>query len=282
MSLLASTLLLISLSNPSASDVLKTASKLAMELRYVEASVACLEVATRDDLEESVRYEAITAALGYADIAVEETGDSAPLCRAHSVLVTHEVTDHEMLRPNVERRLEAIVGTDWRETCEALLHESEDVETTSAPEPHGLLESPVTPTPPPRRPATAATEITDRSTRPRALLVAGATLTTVGAVYLAGMTTSLYLWDRNTRELRELTAKAETTGKTDETNARAQELRDSSRVLKPIAISAGVVGSAAIVSGLVMLAVSHRRSRRFALIPTASPRAGGITILTRF
>ncbi|MCB9749491.1 MAG: hypothetical protein H6713_05725 [Myxococcales bacterium] len=262
-----------------ASEVLETASSLAMQGQYSEATALCLEVLERIEHDDAIRQEALVAALGYADSAAESTGDPTPLCRAHAALVDRGGEDLDAFRPRVEQRLEVIAGSAWREVCEPEPPEPEN--TDAAPIPRRIASTP-RPRPGiegPQPRVLSSVDSTDVPSRPRELLIAGATLTSIGAAFLGGMAVSLYLWDQDTRELQDL---GKLSNKTAETDLRAQELLGSPLVYEPIAIGTGVVGSAVAISGIVMLALSQRRTRHLELLPTASPRAGGLTLTARF
>ncbi|MCA9717168.1 MAG: hypothetical protein KC468_21015, partial [Myxococcales bacterium] len=170
-----------------ASEVLETASSLAMQGQYSEATALCLEVLERIEHDDAIRQEALVAALGYADSAAESTGDPTPLCRAHAALVDRGGEDLDAFRPRVEQRLEVIAGSAWREVCEPEPPEPEN--TDAAPIPRRIASTP-RPRPGiegPQPRVLSSVDSTDVPSRPRELLIAGATLTSIGAAFLGGM-----------------------------------------------------------------------------------------------
>jgi hypothetical protein len=253
-------------------DVLVAASKATQAKEFARATEMCLELAALQEIDAQTRGDALFAALGNGDMAYEETGDMIPLCRAYASLVDFGSGDVLALKPRVEHRLESIAGPSWRSFCFP-------VEEAPAPPPVSaplVRPSPIAASSPEAQPAASpvppAVVDAPRSKRSRQLVISGATLVSLGAASLAGMTAALYQWNLDSNELESI---AEGMISPEEL-VRARELDERTKLLKPLAITTGTFGVVSTITGVALLIVgSRRRARKLSLQPVGGPRFMG-------
>ncbi len=267
-------------------DMLLAADRAAQAHEYERAAELCLEVADKDETEDQLRQDALQAALGYADIAVDETGSVESLCRAYASLVEHGQGDVLALKPVIEERLESIEGPSWRASCFAPSDPVEQPRPTAEDVPPPISSEPPSDPPRPALLSVTPTTIADRQSTPRGrgLTIAGATLVSIGAASLAGMTATLIVWDHKYDSIiAHGDAVNQGAEKTPTRNDEVERLGDSDAYLKPLAITTGTLGAATLITGVALLIAGHRKhSRDVNVTPTFSRAFHGLSLTARF
>jgi hypothetical protein len=263
------------LSPAAADETLVAADTAAQAHNFARAAEICLELASDEETEPQTRQDAVLSGLGYANMAYTQEGDVSLLCRAYTVLLEHGRGELLELKPKAEHHLESIAGPSWHSIC---------FPVEEAPE---VPPAPVVPAPVAAPAATALpAPQEDASARPRPsrpLVIAGGTLVSLGVASFAGMTAALVVWDRNTDAIYDnAAALGQGVELTPARISKVEQLADSNAYLKPLAITTGVLGAVAVITGAALLIAGRKRSRELSVTPTLTPTFGGLSLQARF
>ncbi|MGB1014153.1 MAG: hypothetical protein ACPG4T_08480 [Nannocystaceae bacterium] len=271
---------------------------------YWKATTIWARLANREQPGDA-RDGYVLRAVSAADLMFDEYGERRALCLGHQVLSTHlRAGRSEGQQYFVNRRRELTaklvdhLGERWPYACRQLLRESSFGETpptpvvriqSSRPAPvPALPEGDATSCDPPKDQQESScagfSNTSSTSDRPkrRPLLIAGATLTSLGTATLLGTVTSSIFYKQRQLELRVLAENAENGPLTPAELELATSNAHSATRLKNVVIGTGIVGGAQLVAGVVMLVVDarqqkSRRASRIAVAPLVSPSlAGGV------
>ncbi|MGB1275984.1 MAG: hypothetical protein ACPG77_09560, partial [Nannocystaceae bacterium] len=267
---------------------------------YWKATTIWARLANREQPGDA-RDGYVLRAVSAADLMFDEYGERRALCLGHRVLSTHlRAGRSEGQQYFVNRRRELTtklvdhLGERWPYACRQLLRESSFGETpptpvvriqSSRPVPvPALPEGDATSCDPPKDQPNSCAGFSDTSSsdRPkrRPLLIAGATLTSLGTATLLGTVTSSIFYKQRLLELRVLAENAESGPLTPAELELATSNARSATRLKNVVIGTGIVGGAQLVAGVVMLVVDarqqrNRRASRVAVAPVVSPSLAG-------
>ncbi|MCA9716153.1 MAG: hypothetical protein H6713_22145 [Myxococcales bacterium] len=237
-----------------------------------EASARWIEVAKHEGITEDERVGAAITAAGYAGLVADDSGELSPLCAAHEVLGSLGGTlgdpvlaaDVAEAAARVMTRLEKQAGDAWRERCTPKREVAPALAETAPIEPAPKL-----------LPIMVPFE-SDRDDG-QALFIAGAITTGFGALFLGGMGAALYQWDRDSETLESFAQEATPGSVPLEDQLRASELDQRTLMLRPLAITAGVLGVTTTITGAALLiAGSRKRARTLSLHPVAGQGLAGV------
>jgi hypothetical protein len=114
-------------------------------------------------------------------------------------------------------------------------------------------------------------------------MISGATLVSLGAASLAGMTAALLVWEHNVNTIEEhRDAINQGAEKTTERVDDVDQLASSDAYLKPLAITTGVLGVASMITGAALLFAGRKRARDVSVTPTLTPTFTGVTLSATF